>query len=813
MRTGSGADVDLALTYVHTSIPSHGFFLVTSTQASGDSWYGSRDATYNADGRRPDERWRRVPQPVGDLGVQGARQGRLGRRERAVVRGPDRRTGNFFNTAEHPAQAGGRRGGRDRHRQQQERLQRPEHRHHPARVLGSAAALRYNEAVSLRAALDAMFATLPAQLVASGSGGAVVPRDQRRLRCRDRATRFAEARARASRAAGARRDRRLGAPRAGAVSPTSTSSCCTTSDEASAKQVADRLLYPLWDEKLAIGHAIREATRGRAAGPRRSRDRDRAARRAPHRRRSPRCRPSSCARRSARSRPAATRTSFIAMLAAEQKGAPRSVRRVALPARAEPQAGHRRAARSGDRAVGGAGALASAAAGRAIPRRAEALIGDLVAMGHLTRRQGDVLVECARLHAAHPRARPAHGEAPLRSADVRDPGGDRAERCIPTRGAHEGDIRPRGRAGGRGADARLLPARARGRAGRRSPARVRARAGAQEAADRAGRRQLHHVQRRARDQGSAAVRRAAERDDAAVPRRGRRAAAGLRPHPRARSPRRSRAIRRRSRRSGRGAPVPRRARRSARRRAAVGARGHAPARHPVGDDAGVGAVHRPRPARPLSRLHRRPAPALRASRCRSGSRAASSPRSIRSRPSCGSEVTRPAPLLPRHAAPRRRQAARQGPRREGRGRRGAVARRLGMTDADVELAEFLVRQHLTMSHLSQRRDLSDPEVIARFAEQVGDDEQLVAAVPAHAVRHRDDRARQPDGVEGRACCASCTLRTRDALPRRRRRRRRPTARAHDRAKARPDRRATATACEPRPRARRSTASIRACSRS
>ena len=53
---------------------------------------------------------------------------------------------------------------------------------------------------------------------------------------------------------------------------------------------------------------------------------------------------------------------------------------------------------------------------------------------------------------------------------------------------------------------------------------------------------------------------------------------------------------------------------------------------------------------------------------------------------------------------------------------GAVARRLGMTDADVALAELLVRQHLTMSHLSQRRDLSDPEVIARFAERVGDDE-------------------------------------------------------------------------------------------
>jgi [protein-PII] uridylyltransferase len=56
---------------------------------------------------------------------------------------------------------------------------------------------------------------------------------------------------------------------------------------------------------------------------------------------------------------------------------------------------------------------------------------------------------------------------------------------------------------------------------------------------------------------------------------------------------------------------------------------------------------------------------------------------------------------------------------------GIVGRRLGLPPDDVELAEFLVRQHLTMSHLSQRRDLSDPQVVARFAERVGDDERLV----------------------------------------------------------------------------------------
>ena len=49
---------------------------------------------------------------------------------------------------------------------------------------------------------------------------------------------------------------------------------------------------------------------------------------------------------------------------------------------------------------------------------------------------------------------------------------------------------------------------------------------------------------------------------------------------------------------------------------------------------------------------------------------------------------------------------------------GQVARRFGMPEDDVALVEFLVRQHLTMSHLSQRRDLSDPEVVARFADRV-----------------------------------------------------------------------------------------------
>jgi [protein-PII] uridylyltransferase len=45
---------------------------------------------------------------------------------------------------------------------------------------------------------------------------------------------------------------------------------------------------------------------------------------------------------------------------------------------------------------------------------------------------------------------------------------------------------------------------------------------------------------------------------------------------------------------------------------------------------------------------------------------------------------------------------------------------------DARLIEFLVRQHLTMSHVAQKEDLSDPDVIAAFARQVGDARTLTA---------------------------------------------------------------------------------------
>jgi [protein-PII] uridylyltransferase len=89
------------------------------------------------------------------------------------------------------------------------------------------------------------------------------------------------------------------------------------------------------------------------------------------------------------------------------------------------------------------------------------------------------------------------------------------------------------------------------------------------------------------------------------------------------------------------------------------------------------------------------------------------------------EVTRPAPLLLGTLLHDVGKPLGKGHAEKGAVIAGVIARRLGMSDADVELTEFLVRQHLTMSHLSQRRDLADPEVIARFAERVGTEERLV----------------------------------------------------------------------------------------
>ena len=53
-----------------------------------------------------------------------------------------------------------------------------------------------------------------------------------------------------------------------------------------------------------------------------------------------------------------------------------------------------------------------------------------------------------------------------------------------------------------------------------------------------------------------------------------------------------------------------------------------------------------------------------------------------------------------------------------------IATRLGLIPADVRLVEFLVREHLFMSHTSQRRDLEDVSLLEHFARACENEEKL-----------------------------------------------------------------------------------------
>ncbi|MEY3887921.1 MAG: Bifunctional uridylyltransferase/uridylyl-removing enzyme, partial [Pseudomonadota bacterium] len=50
----------------------------------------------------------------------------------------------------------------------------------------------------------------------------------------------------------------------------------------------------------------------------------------------------------------------------------------------------------------------------------------------------------------------------------------------------------------------------------------------------------------------------------------------------------------------------------------------------------------------------------------------------------------------------------------------------GLPAEDAKLIAFLVSEHLTMSHVAQKEDLSDPDVIAAFAKRVGNERHLTA---------------------------------------------------------------------------------------
>lgn len=53
-----------------------------------------------------------------------------------------------------------------------------------------------------------------------------------------------------------------------------------------------------------------------------------------------------------------------------------------------------------------------------------------------------------------------------------------------------------------------------------------------------------------------------------------------------------------------------------------------------------------------------------------------------------------------------------------------IARRMGLSKEDLERLEFMVRSHLLMAHIAQRRDLHDDKMIIQFARQMEKSENL-----------------------------------------------------------------------------------------
>jgi [protein-PII] uridylyltransferase len=62
----------------------------------------------------------------------------------------------------------------------------------------------------------------------------------------------------------------------------------------------------------------------------------------------------------------------------------------------------------------------------------------------------------------------------------------------------------------------------------------------------------------------------------------------------------------------------------------------------------------------------------------------------------------------------------------GRGEVRKFCRDHQVAKEDAKLIEFLVAEHLSMSHIAQKQDLSDPDVIQAFAKRVGNERNLTA---------------------------------------------------------------------------------------
>ncbi len=92
--------------------------------------------------------------------------------------------------------------------------------------------------------------------------------------------------------------------------------------------------------------------------------------------------------------------------------------------------------------------------------------------------------------------------------------------------------------------------------------------------------------------------------------------------------------------------------------------------------------------------------------------------------------------------------------------------RLGLPRSERRARSFLVRHHLLMSHVAQRRDLSDPKVIVEFARTCGDRENLRNLYLADLRRHARLLEAGLDRVARRA--AARAVRAHGGVPRDRR---------------------------------------------
>src|SRR5580704_8035986 len=243
-------------------------------------------------------------------------------------------------------------------------------------------------APTLRAALDAAFAELPARLRAAGSG-ATACRALAELYDRAIGERFTEA------CAGVAAPLALVATGGWArreLAPYSDVDFIVLHDrdEATAKQVCDRLLYPLWDEKLAIGHAVREP-RATARLAKDDLATATALLDARHIAGDRRLTAELVRATAGALAPGGNPNELIGALAAENKA--RHDRFGAAIYVLEPNLKQGIGAlRDGSTAMWAAAVRWHPPKPDADPPSAEALVKDLVAMGHLTRLQGDVLV-------------------------------------------------------------------------------------------------------------------------------------------------------------------------------------------------------------------------------------------------------------------------------------------------------------------------------------------------------------------------------------------------------------------------------------